>query len=87
LAVASQLDPEILLIDEVLTVGDHAFQVKCFELLSQFHAAGRTIVLVSHSADEILRHCDQAYLIENHCIAASGDPRRVLLRYQPGTPI
>jgi lipopolysaccharide transport system ATP-binding protein len=86
-AVASQLDPEILLIDEVLTVGDHAFQAKCFKVLNQFHAAGRTIVLVSHSADDVLRHCDEAYLIENHRIAASGDPRKVLLRYQPDTQV
>jgi lipopolysaccharide transport system ATP-binding protein len=81
-AVVSQLDPEILLVDEVLAVGDSAFQVKCFNVIDQLHAAGGTIVLASHSADDITRLCDQAFLIENHSIAASGDPRNVLQRYQ-----
>jgi lipopolysaccharide transport system ATP-binding protein len=86
-AVVSQLDPEILLVDEVLAVGDHAFQAKCFEVINQFRAAGGTIVLVSHSADEIARLCDQAFLIENRRIAARGDPREVMQRYQSDTAV
>jgi lipopolysaccharide transport system ATP-binding protein len=86
-AVVSQLDPEILLIDEVLAVGDAAFQTKCFEVIKRFHAAGGTIVLVSHSASEIIRLCDHAFLIENHRIAASGDPGEVMQRYQSGAPV
>jgi homopolymeric O-antigen transport system ATP-binding protein len=82
-AVASQLDPEILLVDEVLAVGDHAFQLKCFDVIERFRGAGGTIVLVSHAADDITRLCDQAYLIENHRIVASGDPVAVMGRYQP----
>jgi homopolymeric O-antigen transport system ATP-binding protein len=82
-AVVSQLDPEILLVDEVLAVGDSAFQAKCFEVIDRLHAAGGTIVLVSHSADDITRLCDQAFLIENHRIAAFGDPRTVMQCYQP----
>ena len=84
-SVVSQLDPEILLIDEVLAVGDSAFQVKCFQIIDQLRAAGRTIVLVSHSADDITRLCDQAFLIENHSITAAGDPRNVMQQYQTGT--
>jgi homopolymeric O-antigen transport system ATP-binding protein len=84
-AVVSQLDPEILLVDEVLAVGDSAFQTKCFEVLDRLHAAGGTIVLVSHSADDITRLCDQAFLIENHRIAAFGTPRKVMQCYQPET--
>ena len=82
-AVASQLDPEILLVDEVLAVGDHAFQLKCFDVIKRFRGAGGTIVLVSHAADDITRLCDQAYLIEDHRIVASGDPVAVMGRYQP----
>lgn len=82
-AVVSQLDPEILLIDEVLAVGDSAFQAKCFEVIDRFRAAGGTIVLVSHSPDDIIRVCDQAFLIENHRIAASGKPREVMQCYRP----
>jgi lipopolysaccharide transport system ATP-binding protein len=82
-AVVSQLDPEILLVDEVLAVGDSGFQAKCFEVIDRFHAAGGTIVLVSHSADDITRLCDQAFLIEKRRIAASGKPPEVMQRYQP----
>jgi lipopolysaccharide transport system ATP-binding protein len=82
-AVVSQLDPEILLVDEVLAVGDSGFQAKCFEVIDRLHAAGGTIVLVSHSADDITRLCDQAFLIENHRIAAFGEPRKVMQCYQP----
>ncbi|ABD89714.1 ABC transporter ATP-binding protein [Rhodopseudomonas palustris] len=81
-AVVSQLDPEILLVDEVLAVGDFAFQAKCTEVIKQFRASGGTIVLVSHSAADITTLCDQAFLIENHSIAASGDPVDVMNRYQ-----
>lgn len=81
-AVVSQLDPEILLIDEVLAVGDFAFQAKCNEVIQQFRASGGTIVLVSHSAADIIQLCDQAFLIENHRIAAWGDPREVMDRYE-----
>ena len=83
-AVASQLDPEILLVDEVLAVGDQAFQLKCFDVIDRFRAAGGTIVLVSHSAEDITRLCDQAFLIENHGIAAEGNPHAVMQRYQAG---
>jgi lipopolysaccharide transport system ATP-binding protein len=81
-AVVSQMDPEILLIDEVLAVGDSAFQVNCFKMIDQLRAAGRTIVLASHSPDDITRLCDQAFLIENHSIAAAGDPHNVMQQYQ-----
>jgi lipopolysaccharide transport system ATP-binding protein len=82
-AVVSQLDPEILLVDEVLAVGDFAFQAKCSEVIRQFRASGGTIVLVSHSPKDITQLCDRAFLIENHGIAAEGDPREVMERYQP----
>jgi lipopolysaccharide transport system ATP-binding protein len=83
-AVASQLDPEILLIDEVLAVGDSAFQAKCFKVINELRAAGCTIVLASHSSDDIIRLCDRVFMIENRSIAASGDPQEVMQRYRMG---
>jgi len=81
-AVVSQLDPEILLVDEVLAVGDFAFQAKCYEVIQKFRAAGGTIVLVSHAKKDIVDLCDEAFLIENHGIAAQGAPEDILARYQ-----
>jgi lipopolysaccharide transport system ATP-binding protein len=82
-AVISQLDPEILIVDEDLAVGDFAFQAKCYEVIDRFRAGGGTIVMVSHSANDVIRLCDEAHLIENHRIAASGTPLDVIRRYQP----
>lgn len=82
-AVVSQLDPEILIVDEVLAVGDFAFQEKCHQVIDRFRAAGGTIVMVSHSVTDVIRLCDEAHLIENHKIVASGEPRDVVCRYQP----
>ncbi|MFC0239700.1 ABC transporter ATP-binding protein [Rhodopseudomonas telluris] len=82
-SVVSQLDPEILLVDEVLAVGDYQFQAKCSEVIKRFRADGGTIVLVSHSAGDIVNLCDQAFFIENHRIVASGDPAEVMAKYQP----
>ena len=80
-SVASQLDPEILLVDEVLAVGDFAFQEKCADVMKKFRAAGGTIVLVSHAADDVTKLCDKAILLENHRIAAAGNPHDVMERY------
>jgi lipopolysaccharide transport system ATP-binding protein len=82
-AVVSQLDPEILLVDEVLAVGDYKFQAKCSEVIKRFRADGGTIVLVSHAASDIIGLCDHAFFIDNHRIAASGDPTEVMAQYQP----
>jgi lipopolysaccharide transport system ATP-binding protein len=81
-SVVSQLDPEILLVDEVLAVGDFAFRKKCDDVMNKFRASGGTVVLVSHVASDITGLCDQAFLIENHGIAAAGDPHEVMARYQ-----
>jgi len=81
-SVVSQLDPEILLVDEVLAVGDFAFRKKCADVMKKFRASGGTVVLVSHVASDIIALCDQAFLIENHGIAAAGDPTEVMARYQ-----
>ena len=62
-AVAVHVDPDILLVDEVLAVGDEPFQVKCMEKIRQFQREGRTIVLVSHSAGQVAAVCDRALVL------------------------
>jgi ABC-2 type transport system ATP-binding protein len=64
-AVAVHVDPDLLLIDEVLAVGDEAFQAKCMDKIAEFQAEGRTIVFVSHSADQVADICKRV-LVLNH---------------------
>lgn len=72
-AVAVHTDPDILLVDEVLAVGDEAFQRKCMERIAQFRAEGRTIILVSHSAQQVAEICDRGIVLENGRIVFDGD--------------
>ena len=67
-----QSDADVMLIDEVLAVGDAAFQRKCFEVFDDLRAAGKTIVLVTHDVGLVRRFCDRAMLIEKHRIDAIG---------------
>lgn len=73
-AVAVHVDPDLLLVDEVLAVGDEPFQRKCMEKISQFQAEGRTIVLVSHSAEQVGSLCDRVIVLESGRIRHDGDP-------------
>jgi ABC-type polysaccharide/polyol phosphate transport system ATPase subunit len=81
-SVATEIDPEILLIDEILAVGDAPFQEKCFERLRSFRKAGKTILFVTHSMAEILEHCDRAILIDQGSILADGNPDEVIEMYK-----
>ena len=72
-AVAVHVDPDILLVDEVLAVGDEVFQRKCLERIEQFQAEGRSIVLVSHSADQIGRFCDRVVVLQSGRVVHDGD--------------
>jgi len=72
-AVAVHTDPDVLLVDEVLAVGDEAFQRKCMERIAQFRAEGRTIVLVSHSAAQVQELCDRAVVLEDGKVVFDGD--------------
>ncbi|MEA2195444.1 MAG: type transport system ATP-binding protein [Solirubrobacteraceae bacterium] len=76
-AVLVQLEADILLIDEVLAVGDAAFQQKCIDTLNRMHAAGVTIVLVTHDTGAIEQFCDRAALFEEGALVELGDPARV----------
>jgi ABC-2 type transport system ATP-binding protein len=76
-AVATEVDPQVLILDEVLAVGDAAFQEKCFARIQNFREAGKTILFVSHSMPQVIRYCDRAVLLEKGSIVADGDPCEV----------
>jgi len=80
-SVAIQVDAEILLIDEVLAVGDAAFQQKCFDVFNRMREEGRTIIFVTHDMSAVTRFCHRAMLIERGEIVTIGDPADVADRY------
>jgi ABC-2 type transport system ATP-binding protein len=77
-AVAVHVDPDILLVDEVLSVGDEPFQRKCMDRIRGFQHEGRTIVLVTHSLDQVAELCDRAVVLESGHVIADGEPRDAL---------
>ena len=81
-AVAINVDPEILLIDEVLSVGDESFQRKCIDKVKAFQAEGRTIVVVTHAADLVRQMCDKAAALEHGVLVAVGDPNDVIREFR-----
>lgn len=80
-AVAVHLDPEILLVDEVLAVGDANFQQKCYQHLHTLRARGCTIVLVSHATDVVTRFCERAIWIDRGRLMADGASHQVVQAY------
>lgn len=72
-SVAVHTDPDILLVDEVLAVGDEAFQRKCMERIARFRAEGCTIILVSHSAQQVAELCDRGIVLRNGAVVFDGD--------------
>lgn len=80
-SVAINVDADILLIDEILAVGDAAFQAKCFNRLREIKAAGTTIVIVSHSLSQVEQICDKAVWIRDGLVAQEGQPREVIQSY------
>ena len=81
-AVAINVDPEILLVDEVLSVGDEAFQRKCIDKVRTFQAEGRTIVVVTHAADLVRQMCDKAAALEHGVMVAYGEPNDVIREFR-----
>ena len=77
-AVAVHVDPDILLVDEVLAVGDEPFQRKCMDRIRGFQHEGRTIVLVTHSLETVAELCDRAIVLERGRVIADGEPRESL---------
>ncbi|MGE3511297.1 MAG: ABC transporter ATP-binding protein, partial [Vicinamibacterales bacterium] len=80
-AVAIHFDPDLLLVDEVLAVGDEAFTHKCLDKFAEFRRRGKTILLVTHSLGVVERFCDQALWLDHGQVRAYGDPKRVVDAY------
>jgi len=80
-AVAAHLEPEILIVDEVLAVGDAAFQRKCLGRMEGIAQAGRTVLFVSHNMDAVRRLCTRGLLLEAGRIVAAGDTATVIAAY------
>ena len=80
-AVAVHVDPEILLVDEVLAVGDEGFSLKCLDKLAEFRRRGKTILLVTHGLSMVERFCDEALWLETGQKQTTGDPKRVVQMY------
>ncbi|MCG3776308.1 MAG: Teichoic acids export ATP-binding protein TagH [Nitrospira sp.] len=81
-SVAINMDPEILLIDEVLAVGDQAFQAKCFERIYRFRQAGKTLLCVSHATAMVQELCDRAIWLDHGELVMSGPIRDVIEAYE-----
>jgi lipopolysaccharide transport system ATP-binding protein len=80
-AVAAHLEPEILIVDEVLAVGDAAFRFKCMDKMQEIREKGHTILLVSHNMDAITRICEQVFLLQAGRVTQSGTPQGVIPAY------
>jgi lipopolysaccharide transport system ATP-binding protein len=80
-SVAAHLEPEILMMDEVLAVGDAAFQQKCLDKMHEIRQQGRTILFVSHDMAAITRLCKRVVLLDHGHIAADGEPHQVVSHY------
>ena len=80
-SIAVEVDPDILLIDEILSVGDQPFQVKSMERIEDFRKQGKTIVFVSHSALSVKQLCTRALLLDEGRLISDGPPDQVLDRY------
>ncbi|MBW4081593.1 ABC transporter ATP-binding protein [Paenibacillus sp. S150] len=81
-AVAINVDPDILIIDEALSVGDVAFQTKCFRKINEFIEQGKTIIFVTHSMDTILKYCTRAVVIHNGENVAEGTAKEMVDVYK-----
>jgi lipopolysaccharide transport system ATP-binding protein len=80
-AVAIHVDPDVLLVDEVLAVGDEGFTHKCLDKFSDFRRRGKTVLLVTHSLGLVERFCDEALWLDGGKVRTTGDPRRVVGAY------
>lgn len=81
-AVAISADPDVLIVDEALSVGDEAFQRKCFARIEQMREGGATVLFVSHSASAITDLCDRAVLLDGGELLGEGKPKEVVAWYQ-----
>lgn len=80
-AVQAQVDPQVLIVDEALSVGDAKFQAKCFERLRQLKQNGTSILLVTHASEQVVTHCNRAILLDRGHVEMIGASRPVINRY------
>lgn len=83
-AIAAQLNEPILLIDEVLAVGDRSFRAKCYAEVEKMTSENRTVVLVSHNESDLTRLCDRSILLESGHVSFDGPTEEALARYRAG---
>ena len=81
-AVAINIDPEILIVDEALSVGDVFFQAKCYHKFEEFKEQGRTIVFVSHDLSSISKYCDRVFLLNQGILLGEGTPKKMIDAYK-----
>lgn len=81
-AVAINIDPEILIVDEALSVGDVFFQAKCYHKFEEFKKSGKTILFVSHDLGSIAKYCDRVVLLNKGNLVADGDPKETIDLYK-----
>lgn len=81
-AVAVHTDPDILIVDEVLAVGDEAFQRKCMNKIKSFQTEGRTIILVTHSMGQVQELCDRVVLLNHGEVVANGEPNEAVAAFR-----
>ncbi len=80
-AVAAHMEPEILIVDEVLAVGDANFQKKCLGRMAEVGSSGRTVLFVSHNTQAVLRLCQRVILLDQGAVLDDGNPRSVVSEY------
>jgi lipopolysaccharide transport system ATP-binding protein len=81
-AIASDVDADVLLVDEVLAVGDERFQARCHERIRTLRRAGCTVLLVSHSMDQVAAHCERALVLHRGALAFDGAPAAAVTVYR-----
>ena len=81
-SVATEVDPDILIVDEILGVGDGGFREKCLDRIRQFRNSGKTILMVSHDMGTMRSFCSRLFLVHHGELVAEGEPSRIVNRYQ-----
>jgi ABC-type polysaccharide/polyol phosphate transport system ATPase subunit len=86
-AVAVHVDPDILIVDEVLGVGDSAFHQKCLDKIHEFHSLGKTLLFVSHAAGTLGKFCDRALWLDHGQVVAEGPLDEIVPMYEGQVPL
>lgn len=81
-ALAINVDPDVLIVDEALSVGDNYFQQKCYKKFTDFIRAGKTILFVTHDMSSVIKYCNRAYLMDSGRIVSEGRPKTIVDQYK-----